>query len=150
MNTRRRFIAIMLALVVCLPGCGVPGPIGGLDYISYNQSEDGIVINPTRLTLRVNEARRIDAILEGPITQFVRYGWTVSSSSIVLVPGACSDGGGGIRVCGAEITAAATGTATITFTATRQVSSGTALVRTVTPDGDLLDREAALQVSVIP
>jgi hypothetical protein len=139
MNTRRRFIAIMLATVLCLPGCGVPGPIGGLDYIYFEDlSEDAIVIVPTQLTLRVNEKRSIVAYLPRPIAHLVRSRWTVTSSSIALVPGECSDVADGVRECGAVIMAVATGTATITFMAGLDL------------DDDLLDREAVLQVSVVP
>jgi hypothetical protein len=138
MNTRRRLIAFMLATVLCLPGCGVPGPIGGLDYLYFEDlSDDAILIVPTQLTLRVDEKRSITAILPRPVAHLVRSRWTVSSSSIALVPGECSIDDG-VRECGAVITAVATGTATITFTAGLDL------------DDDLLDREAVLQVSVVP
>jgi hypothetical protein len=132
---------ITLAILLPLPGCGVTGLdyLGGGNGFGRDPYKDGFVqILPTTVTLRVNEKRTVVANLDGPIAYFVRYRWTVSPSSIELVPRPCSGIANNHRECGAEIMAMASGVATVTFTAGLDV------------EYDFFDVKVSLRVNVLP
>jgi hypothetical protein len=120
MRTNGSLLWMTLAALFPLAGCA---GFGG-DYLGYgspagaDESKEGFIqIFPTSLTLRVNERRTVVANLDGPIAYFVRFQWTVNSSSIELTPGACSEVVREHRECPAELTAMASGAATVTFAA---------------------------------
>lgn len=120
MRKNHRLLWITLAIVMPLPGCVGTGwdYLGGGTSGGADEDTDGVVqILPTSVTLRVNEKRTVVATLDGPIAYFVRYRWTVSPSSIELVPRPCSGVANNHRECGVEIRAVGSGEATVTFTA---------------------------------
>ena len=134
MRKNHRLLWITLAIVMPLPGC-----VGtGWDYLGGGGEggTDGFVqILPATVTLRVNEKRTVVANLDGPIAYFVRYRWTVSPSSLEVVPRPCSGASNSRRECGAEITAVAPGEATVEFTAGLR---------------DVFDVRGSLRVTVLP